>query len=282
MTKLANLEPIDYLVFGHITKDLTPNGPSLGGTASYAGLTAKAIGLKVGIVTSWGCDVSIGPLENTPIINYQAECSSTFENIYTHKGREQVVHHVAEPIKTDKLPDGWKTPAIVHLGPILNEVDPKISLQFPKSLIGATLQGWLRKRDENGKIIHLEQFKNLDILEGFQIAIISLEDVNGNENTIEKIAAICPILVVTEWRSGARVYWFGDVRHFNAPEVEEVDSTGAGDIFAAAFLIQFHKTGNPWEAARFANILAAKSVSRTGINGVPTKDEVLNALSEVI
>ena len=282
MIKLANIEPVEYLIFGHITKDLTPTGPTLGGTPSYSGLTAKAIGLKVGIVTSWGCDVSFGPLEDIPIINYRADCSTTFENINTGKGREQIIHHVAEPIKIDKLHHSWKSPTIVHLGPMFNEVDPAISLQFPKSLIGATPKGWLRRHNEDGKITHLEHLEDHEILKGIQIAIISIEDVNGNETAIEEIASVCPILVVTEWRSGARVYWYGDVRHFNAPKVQEVDSTGAGDIFAAAFLIQFHKTGNPWEAARFANIIAANSVSRPGVTGVPTKAEVLKALSEVI
>ena len=83
MTKLANIEPVEYLIFGHITKDLTPTGPTIGGTPSYSGLTAKAIGFKVGIVTSWGCDVSLGPLVDIPIINYRADCSTTFENINT-------------------------------------------------------------------------------------------------------------------------------------------------------------------------------------------------------
>ena len=35
MYYLPPLDPIDYLVIGHVTQDLTPNGPLLGGTASY-------------------------------------------------------------------------------------------------------------------------------------------------------------------------------------------------------------------------------------------------------
>ena len=93
------------------------------------------------------------------------------------KGREQIIHHVAEPIMIDKLHHSWKSPTIVHLGPMFNEVDPAISLHFPKSLIGATLQGWLRRHNEDGKITHLEHFENLEILKGIQIAIISIEDV---------------------------------------------------------------------------------------------------------
>ena len=47
------LQPIDYLVLGHITCDVSTDGYRLGGTATYATLTARALGLRVGVVTSW-------------------------------------------------------------------------------------------------------------------------------------------------------------------------------------------------------------------------------------
>ncbi len=53
MQQPARLDPVDYLVIGHIARDLTPSGPRLGGTVAYSGLTARALGLRVGIVTSW-------------------------------------------------------------------------------------------------------------------------------------------------------------------------------------------------------------------------------------
>ena len=36
MLQLNALEPVDYLVIGHLTRDLTAEGPRLGGTAAYA------------------------------------------------------------------------------------------------------------------------------------------------------------------------------------------------------------------------------------------------------
>ncbi len=95
MFSLAPLEPINYLIIGHLTYDLTPAGPRIGGTAAYAGLTAHALGLRVGIVTSWGGELPLGNLKHIPIISYPAEHSTTFENIYTDKGRIQIVHTVA-------------------------------------------------------------------------------------------------------------------------------------------------------------------------------------------
>ena len=48
MSSLVPLEPVDYLVIGHLSCDITPEGPRLGGTAAYAALTSHALGLRVG------------------------------------------------------------------------------------------------------------------------------------------------------------------------------------------------------------------------------------------
>jgi sugar/nucleoside kinase (ribokinase family) len=61
-----------------------------------------------------------------------------------------------------------------------------------------------------------------------------------------------------------------------------MDSTGAGDIFSAAFFVRLHSTRDPWEAARFATNLAAYSVTRPGLNGIPTQKEIENCRMEVL
>ena len=50
--KIENAKPLDYLVIGHVTADLENSDITLGGTAAFSGLTAKALGLKAGIITS--------------------------------------------------------------------------------------------------------------------------------------------------------------------------------------------------------------------------------------
>ena len=74
------------------------------------------------------------------------------------------------------------------------------------------------------------------------------------------------------------MYWRGQRRDFKAPLVEEIESTGSGDIFAACFFIRLFQTRDPWEAARFANQLAAASVTRIGLSSVPMAEEIETAL----
>ena len=112
--------------------------------------------------------------------------------------------------------------------------------------------------------------------------VFSVEDVLGNEETIEQLAHFARVLAVTEGRVGVRLFWNGDSRRFRPPTVTEVDPTGAGDVFAAAFFTRLVITRDPWEAARFANRMAAISVTRAGMAGVPSADETRNCLMEVL
>jgi sugar/nucleoside kinase (ribokinase family) len=113
-------------------------------------------------------------------------------------------------------------------------------------------------------------------------AVLSIEDVRGNEKLIEDMTSFIRVLVVTEGPAGARVYWNGDLRRFKPPQEVEVDPVGAGDIFAAAFFIRLYTTQDPWEAAHFATQLAANSVTRSGLKGVPTHTEVQSYIMEII
>lgn len=282
MFNLTPLEPINYLIIGHLTRDLSPSGPRLGGTAAYAGLTAHALGLRVGIVTSWGAELPLGNLRHIPIISYPAEHSTTFENIYTEKGRVQIVHTVAPLLDYHLIPEPWRQAPIVHLGPVAQEVEPGLVRHFPTSLVGLTPQGWLRAWDETGRVHPSEWPEATFTLQQSGAAVLSVEDVQYDEGRIEEMAAAARILVVTEGAAGARVYWNGDVRRFRPPQVEEIDSVGAGDIFAAAFFIRLYLTRDPWESARFANQVAATSVTRCGLDGIPTPEEIQEYLIEVL
>jgi len=282
MFNLTPLEPINYLIIGHLTRDLTPTGPRLGGTAAYSGLTAQALGLRVGIVTSWGAEIPLGNLRHIPIISYPAEHSTTFENIYTEKGRIQILHSLAPRLDYHMIPEPWRQAPIVHLGPVAQEVEPGLVRHFPTSLVGLTPQGWLRAWDEAGHVHASEWPEATFTLEQSGAAVLSIEDVQNDESRIEEMAAAARILVVTEGAAGARVYWNGDVRRFRPPQVEEIDPVGAGDIFAAAFFIRLYLTRDPWESARFANQVAATSVTRNGLEGIPTPEEIQEYLIEVL
>lgn len=282
MQKLVPIEPIDYLVIGHITQDLTPSGPVLGGTATYSALTARAFGLRVGIVTSVAETLEMPELAGIRVINRPADVTTTFENIITPAGRVQRIHHRAPELDISLVPETWRSAPLVHLGPVAQEVDPKMVRSFSDSLVGLTLQGWLRGWDQQGHVSFTDWPEATYVLPKANAAVLSIEDVRGDEHLIEELLTSIRILVVTEGAGGARLYWNGDVRTFRPLEMKEVDAIGAGDIFATSFFIRLQQTRDPWEAARFATRLASISVTRPGLSGVPTPAEVQENLIEVL
>ena len=283
MQNLSILDQIDYLVIGHLTKDLTKSGLRIGGTAAYSALTAKALGLRVGIVTSWAAEIPIGPLIDIPIINYPTDESTTFENIYTPDGRIQYIHNVASPLNFHNIPDNWRKTPIIHIGPVAQETETGLVRWFPDSLIGITPQGWLRAWDSHKKIHPTEWPESAYVLNQAGAAVISVDDVERDEERIEEMALQCRILAVTEAHQGSRLYWNGDIRRFKPPAVDEIDATGAGDIYAAAFFTRLYFTRDPWEAARFATRVSAYSVTRSGLTeSIPTQSEIQDCMIEVM
>jgi sugar/nucleoside kinase (ribokinase family) len=282
MLQLVPLQPVDYLVIGHIAADITPMGLQLGGTVSYAALTAQALGLRVGIVTSSAADAPLAALAGIPMVNVPAEHSATFENVKTASARKQTIHYLAAPILLDHIPQNWRSASIVHLAPIAGEFDSDLAENIHGSLIGITPQGWLRTWDTNGQV-SVSGWKNSEkALRRAAAVILSEEDVNRNLELVEEMARHARILCLTEGAAGAVLYWNGDCRRFRPPLMNEVDGTGAGDIFATAFFVRLYQTRDPWESARFATQLAARSVTRIGLNGIPTSQEINECLMEVL
>ena len=274
MLEPVSVDAIDYLVIGHVARDLTPQGIRLGGTVAYSALTAQAMGLRVGVLTASGSDISLEPLNNISLVSIESESSTTYENIYTEQGRTQYLRSQAEHIDFDRIPETWRKSAIIHLGPIANELDPVMPQEISPSLLGLTPQGWLREWDADGLVSTGEWSDASMALSQANAVVISREDVHGDDELIEHMAGQTKILVVTEDADGAVLYWNGDRRRFRAPSVDEVDATGAGDIFATAFFIRLWKTRDPWEATRFATLVASHSVTRAGLGGIPTHQEI--------
>jgi len=282
MSDLVALEPVDYLVIGHVAHDLTPEGSRLGGTAAYSALTARALGLRVGIVTASGAETSLDALNGIPVIAVESPRSTTFENIYTEHGRVQYLRAQATRINFRNVPEAWQRTSIIHLGPIANEMDTILPEGFSPALLGLTPQGWMRQWDSESRVSRTEWVDADSALVRADAVVISREDVNGDDELIEHMAHQTRVLAVTEDAAGAVLYWNGDRRRFRAPEVKEVDATGAGDVFAAAFFVRLLKTRDPWEATRFATLLASRSVTRVGLDGIPTPREIEECMLEVL
>lgn len=282
MESIATTKPIDYLVVGHITMDVTSAGPVLGGTAAYAALNARRHGFRVGIFTSFGSELPLDILEGIQVVNIGAEHSSTFENIYTPVGRTQYLRSEARKLDLSALPLSWKRTKILHLAPVANEILPFDPGLVTTDILGATPQGWLRTWDAEGRITAGHWNGQIEEILKASVVVLSSEDLAHDEEQIERYGHTARILALTEGSQGSRLYWNGDVRKFPSRNTVEVDPTGAGDIFASAFFIRLLLTRDPWEASRYANQVAAFSVTRSGMASIPSAEEIKLAEIEIL
>jgi 1D-myo-inositol 3-kinase len=264
----------DYLVIGHITKDLLAEGFTVGGTAMYAAVTAQRLGKRAAIVTSAAADLVLPPIfDGIQVARALSPATTTFRNIYVDGTRQQYVKAMANPIQPQAIPAAWRQVPLVHLGPLVGEVDEALVHQFAGSRVIATPQGWFRSWDEVG-LVSLGQWPGAGQLLPYLTALIlSDEDVRGDPACVERFAALTRILVLTHGPRGATVYHAGEIRDFPTRRAREVDPTGAGDVFAAAFLIRFAEVDDPWEAARFANVVASFSVEGQGVSAIPSREQ---------
>ena len=109
--------------------------------------------------------------------------------------------------------------------------------------------------------------------------VVSIEDVRHDETLIKQWATWARLLVVTRGALGCTVYYDGVMTDLPARNEVEIDPTGAGDLFAAAFFTRLKQTGSPLTAARFAICIAGKSITRHGLDSLPTPDEIQQCLS---
>jgi sugar/nucleoside kinase (ribokinase family) len=270
---------IDYLLIGHVTSDLTPDGSRLGGTATFGALTARALGQWVGVLTSAPDSMrpSLNPLEGVEITRIPSEQATTFENVYTPDGRRQIVHGRATPLNYEQIPAAWRAAPIVHLGPLVGEVDPALANRFPDSLLGITPQGWMRSWDKAGRV-SFTPWEDIERIAPHAGAVIySIEDINNDEALARAYARHAAIQVVTRGSIGCTLYIEGREINIPAPRVPERDATGSGDIFATAFFIRLKITGDPLAAAQFATRIASESVTRVGLDGVPRESTIRRA-----
>jgi 1D-myo-inositol 3-kinase len=284
----GDLSP-EFLTIGHATYDIQSDGSfTLGGTVTFAALTAYRLGLVSAIVTRAGAQLLADLPTYLPEIGITARLSAattTFANTYHHGFRTQYIRARADLLDAEDIHDGWSSAPIVLLAPLDQELTPELLSLFPRrpgAIIAATPQGWLRDWDEDGRVWPTPWASAEYILPLLDVLILSHDDLlpfaDGNRTEADAILSRwslqIPLLVATDGQYGATLFQHGITRHFPAYPAREVDPTGAGDVFAASFLVHFYRHGNPHAAVDFANCVSSLSIEHEGITGIPSMEAV--------
>jgi sugar/nucleoside kinase (ribokinase family) len=198
--------------------------------------------------------------------------TTTFHNTYLRGKRTQHLKEVAGPITPADVPRAWRSCPTVLLGPVADEISYDLARHFQDSLVVASIQGWLRRWDSAG-LMEPKHWDGQAVLPYVDAVVVSIEDVR-DDTLIDLWAEITPVLILTLGEDGARLHYQGVWHHIAAFPVDEVDPTGAGDVFAAAYLARYRETADPLELARFASCAASFCVEADGVAGIPTLAQV--------
>ncbi len=264
----------EFVVVGHVVRDLMPAGSRLGGTATFAAAQAHRLGLDCGIVTRTGPDMSLADaLPGVPTAGRPADVTTSFENSYEGPHRRQRVPMQAPGIEAEDVPPDWREASIVLIGPVCGEIQGVDAGLFPDSLTAVAAQGWLRRLDSDG-IVQKQSWTGAPFWTGCWMLFVSDEDLENAEDQLAGWTDDVPIVVVTKERRGARVHEDGRWREIEAFPANEIDPTGAGDVFTASFLVRYRETNDTAESARFASAAAACSVEGRGIEEVANRAQI--------
>lgn len=279
-----------FLAVGHAVQDLLtddPLGPwSLGGAAVYAAFAASRLGLPTALLTSTAPYLPLQDL--LPGVHLQVVPSSRttqFRNEYLQGRRRQRALQRAASIGPDDVPSEWLAAPTVLLAPVIGEVEAPLVEKLTGGSIGLGAQGWLREVAQTGEVLSRSPVDWIDLAlpQRACALFVSEEDLPEPEtrSTLERWSRQIPTLAFTCGPRGAEVCNRGEWRHIDAFPVRAlVDPTGAGDVFAATFLVRLHEGAGVWEAARFASAAASFVVERKGLRGVPDRREVEERLAQ--
>jgi sugar/nucleoside kinase (ribokinase family) len=247
----------------------------LGGVTTYSGITYSRHGIVTHVVTNVAPKDSqiLKKLsrENINVHNGFTEDTTHFENYFNGDNRSQRIPRTAKPINLGQIIEVMHLVDGVHLGP-LHPLDIEFavlkSLKVSRSSIFLDIQGYVRYTRD--KTVYPAVSQHLtDALVAAQIVKadelelkIILRDCQTNLNGLMVKYNIKEFVVSRGERGGF-------VKKINAEEIVYKaapvritdDSTGAGDVFFAAYIIgRFVKNKDVMDACNYAASLSARQV----------------------
>ncbi len=153
----------------------------------------------------------------------------------------------------------WDQPgakeAFLKAAKIAREAGRIVSLTLSDSFCVA------RYRDEFRKLVKDE----VDLLFANEAEILSLYEVDIFDEALARVKAECKFAALTRSEAGAVIVAHGEVHVVDADKVAKVvDTTGAGDLFAAGFLYGLARGYSPTHCGQLGAMAAAEVISHYG------------------
>lgn len=265
------------MVVGPVTWDLVGDRRVPGGTVSYAARTATAMGVRARVLTAAGPDADLAALEGHEVHVVPVEHTLTLRHTFRGAIRDQtVVHTTGRRLRPSDAPASWPTPAVLIVAPLLpDDLDPAAFAAVDADECCVTGQGYLRQVDRSGAISVPGRPTDalMQALAPSVSLFLSHEEVDTWPDAARSdVVARVRRLVVTRGARGADVVTARGTHHVDPVPATAVDSTGAGDVFAAAFILAVGE--GETTACRLAAAYAAAAVEVSGAAPLPDRARI--------
>jgi sugar/nucleoside kinase (ribokinase family) len=147
-------------------------------------------------------------------------------------------------------------------------------------VVGAIAQGWLRRFESDGSVEQQAWSNPAAVLSGVHVLFLSEHDLPEAADRARELLSFVPVVVVTRGWKGLTLMTRQGTQDVAALPREEADPTGAGDVFAAAFLVRYHEIADLEDAAAFAACAASCAVEGVGAASLGDRAEVERRVAE--
>jgi sugar/nucleoside kinase (ribokinase family) len=278
----GDLRPFDVCVVAHVTRDVIRSGGARrsgpGGVAYYASLALHRLGRRVAVVTKMAREDRgelLSELHSEGITVFCSESAQTtvFNNEYREgdpDSRVQRVTSVAIPFAPSDLRTvdaGW-----FYLGPLLSQ---DMSATFVESVqkrgkIVLDAQGLVRNI-EGEKIQAVRPAETEALMRPVSLLKVdaheaaTLSGADGSEDAARRLHALgAKEVIVTFASEGSMIFDGQEFQYIDAIPGKEVDATGCGDTYLAAYLDRRLAFNDPELSGRFAAAAATLALEREG------------------
>lgn len=272
------LGPATTAVVGPLTVDLIDGDRRPGGAVSYAARVAHALGERLAILTIGAADSDRSAFRGHDLALVE-DRSLCFEHSGTSSARRlRLIAQPSRPLRASDLPPRWGGVSTLIFAPLLADDVDIASFDAVRGIERRALlaQGLQRCVGREGAVEHLPAPSPLllPLLTAETSLFLSAEEVRDWDGAaLPALVAGCARVVITQGAEGATVYRAGDATlHVEVTPAKVVDTTGAGDVFATAFMLALAAGAGDGAAARLASASAAASIERPGAAEISASD----------
>jgi sugar/nucleoside kinase (ribokinase family) len=261
------------IIIGHCCLDeISENKFVPGGTAYYSCKIAEQFDFDIKLITSWGPNYEFGSqLSHLSIDVIDSQTTTVFKNLDLGEGKRK--QYLKQKAKTLFIPEkNFEYYDIAFFTPICNEVPFELIGKINARIKVATIQGWLRQ--VNGDMSISPKSIDWSLLADLNIVIASQQDFSDFNNDIKFLRKYVEYIIITKGDKGCVLYKKDKEIYIEAYPVNEIDSTGAGDIFSMAFLFKHNKGFDLRDCCIFGNCAASFIVEGKHITNLPSLADI--------